>query len=246
MSKILINLNDKILPLRDYCNETGLNFNAVWSYKNRHPNMSYEEIINYYKTRLDTNSDLYKELKIKWNTMTERCNNPRHTYYKYYGGRGIKVCDRWLNFENFYKDMYSSYKEHVKKYGEKDTTLDRININIDYCPKNCRWATRKEQANNKSNNIRLKSGETLKEYCDKNNLKYKVIHFRITHGWTLEEAINTPVTVFKQRVKIILPSGETLSEYCKNKGLKYDTIKRRLDYGWTLENALNKPVRQHK
>jgi hypothetical protein len=68
--------------------------------------------------------------------MVYRCSNKKDKKYKYYGGRGIKVCPRWLSFEMFYKDM-----------GErpKGTTLDRLNGNGNYEPKNCRWATDKEQ-----------------------------------------------------------------------------------------------------
>ena len=77
-----------------------------------------------------------------WKGMKTRCNNPNATSYKYYGGRGIKVCKRWLDsFENFYADM-----------GDKPTphhTLDRISNDGNYCKSNCRWATMKEQAANK-------------------------------------------------------------------------------------------------
>lgn len=81
--------------------------------------------------------------------MCRRCYNPKDPRYKDYGGRGITICDRWKNnFLNFKNDMYDSYQEHVKEYGEKDTTLDRIDVDGNYELSNCRWATWKEQARN--------------------------------------------------------------------------------------------------
>lgn len=81
-----------------------------------------------------------------WCVMKSRCNNPNAAGYKNYGGRGVKVCDRWNNsFENFYEDMKEGYAD--------DLFIEREDNDADYCKNNCRWATRAEQARNKRNNF---------------------------------------------------------------------------------------------
>lgn len=79
-------------------------------------------------------------LRNTWTNMRQRCNNPKNTHYSYYGGRGIKVCERWNSFPNFVNDM-----------GDKPSpghTVDRIDVDKDYSPQNCRWATKTEQVLN--------------------------------------------------------------------------------------------------
>jgi len=76
-----------------------------------------------------------------WNSMKERCNNPNHVGYKYWGGRGIRVCDRWMNsFSDFLADMGER---------KKGWSLDRIDCNGNYCPENCRWIPKQEQSKNR-------------------------------------------------------------------------------------------------
>lgn len=104
-----------------------------------------------------------------WIELKLRCGSPNNHAYKDYGGRGIKVCDRWLNsFESFLTDM-----------GErpgKEYSIDRIDVNGDYCPENCRWATRKEQCNNRRTNINITYNgktQTLMQWCEELGLSYQ-------------------------------------------------------------------------
>lgn len=85
-----------------------------------------------------------------WCGMKVRCFNPNRKCYGLYGGRGITVTPSWLDFSAFKKDMGDSYNLHTDSFGEVDTSLDRINNDGNYCKENCRWATKKVQAQNRS------------------------------------------------------------------------------------------------
>lgn len=128
----------------------------------------------------------------RYRDILSRCNNKNCKAYKNYGGRWIKCL--WKNFEEFYNDMYDSYLEHCERFGEKETTIDRINNNGDYCKKNCRWATYKEQGNNTRMNIKTEYKGilygSLQELCDKLWLKYGTIWKRLKSGWDLDKVID--------------------------------------------------------
>lgn len=85
-----------------------------------------------------------------WKGIKNRCTNENATGYKHYGGRGIELCEEWMEFEKFKSDMFSSYIKH-RKDNNGDTTIERIDVNDGYNIKNCTWATMKEQNNNKRN-----------------------------------------------------------------------------------------------
>lgn len=125
-----------------------------------------------------------------WKSMTRRTTRAKKSErcYKNYRGRGIKVCERWMSFENFMEDMGERPSE--------DHSIDRIDNDGDYCPENCRWATGKEQARNRrSSKMITYEGETicLTEWAEKLGMSKMVLFKRIELGWTPERAFTTPV-----------------------------------------------------
>lgn len=120
-----------------------------------------------------------------WTSLRNRCSNPKNPSYKDYGGRGIKVCERWAEFEAFYEDMAQGYKDGLQ--------IDRIDNNGDYCPENCRWTSVKEQARNRRSTNYVK-GMSLKEYCEVNGLRYDLTWQRVVRrGWSIEKAASSPL-----------------------------------------------------
>lgn len=123
-----------------------------------------------------------------WCGMRTRCNNKNHVYYKHYGGRGIKVCDRWNDFNNFLEDM-----------GEKPSpahTLERVDNDGHYEHNNVRWATKKEQASNSRKNkfiIFYGTKKTLSEWARVININPDTLSARLCNGWTIQRALTTPL-----------------------------------------------------
>lgn len=124
-----------------------------------------------------------------WRGIKQRCNNKKCSTYKYYGNLGVKICDRWLNsFENFYKDMGD--------IPSKNHSIDRIDVNGDYSPENCRWSDSKTQSRNKKFNHNVTfNNETMciAAWAEKLSIKYSTLSDRILRGWTIEKALTTPV-----------------------------------------------------
>lgn len=127
------------------------------------------------------------------NAMKKRCYDVNNKSYFNYGKRGIVICDEWLNSEsglfNFYNwAMQNGYKDNL--------SIDRIDNNGNYEPSNCRWATAKQQANNKrSNHLITYDGQTynITEWAEKKNIKPRVLLDRIRRNWTIERAFNQPI-----------------------------------------------------
>jgi hypothetical protein len=121
-----------------------------------------------------------------WTAMKMRCLNERDKAYKYYGGRGIKVSTRWLNFLNFKKDM-----------GQRacGMTLERKNNNLGYSKKNCRWATRKEQSRNTRRSVFISiSGEnkTIAEWSEISGIHKNTLFKRLSNNFNEKTFLNKP------------------------------------------------------
>lgn len=120
-----------------------------------------------------------------WASMRSRCNNPHNKEYHRYGGRGIVCCEEWKDFTQF--------KEWALKSGYEDgLSLDRIDNDGDYCPHNCRWATREQQSSNTSQNVFLTyNGETktIAQWCRTVGSYESRLSWRYKQGWPVEEIL---------------------------------------------------------
>lgn len=130
-----------------------------------------------------------------WIGIRGRCYNPNRNCYRLYGERGIILCDEWFDFENFYNwSMGNGYSDEL--------TIDRINNDLGYSPSNCRWATCREQANNKRNNRIVEcDGElhTVGEWSTIVGIAQNTIRMRLdVYGWDADRAIKTPVHSHKK------------------------------------------------
>jgi hypothetical protein len=116
-----------------------------------------------------------------WYNMKTRCNNPKSTNYKQWGGRGIKVCDEWNLFAGFLKDMQDSYFQGA--------SIERIDNDGNYCKENCKWATRKEQCRNRGNNLFIK-GKTLSEWSEILGVKRSTLAQRYyVYNWSVDKCL---------------------------------------------------------
>jgi len=120
-----------------------------------------------------------------WSGMITRCTNVKMPFYKNYSGRGIN-CVVWNKFEQFRDDMYDSYLKHVDEFGEKQTTIDRIDNSGNYFKENCKWSTYKEQGSNTRSTKFTTIGNKTKtsvEWAKYFNITPQAMCYRLQHGW---------------------------------------------------------------
>ena len=188
----------------------------------------------HYKAGGHSGSPLYK----RWQTIKDRCYNPKNPAYKNYGGRGITVSERWMeSFVNFLEDM-----------GEPPfvgATVERIDNDSGYSRDNCKWATRHEQmANSRTTRLLTYKGETkcLGEWARGLGIDPKSLHYRLKKGWPFEKALTAPATPPRlSRVRMIAYNGEThcVSDWARKLGIHQATLSERLKRGWPLEDAMS-------
>jgi hypothetical protein len=134
--------------------------------------------------RPNPNANKYHELYAMWKGMRNRCLNPSGQDYALYGGRGIRICERWNNFRVFVEDMgLRPSKKH---------SIDRVDGNGDYCPSNCKWATQFEQMQHSSRNRFLTvngKSKTLAQWARDAGIPRERIRDRLRRGWSADRAV---------------------------------------------------------
>lgn len=182
------------------------------------------------------NKEDKKRLIVIRHSMYCRCHYPTTHGYERYGGRGIKICEEWINNPDSFYDwaINNGYK--------KGLTLDRIDVNGNYEPSNCRWVTKEVQDNNRRNNRKITyNGETktLSQWARKYNINIVTLSDRLKSGKTMSEALNKPVIKSGGFIQYTL-NGETklLSEWCKIYGINYQTAWKKSKKGYDIEKIL--------
>lgn len=176
-----------------------------------------------------------------WRLMLSRCQQPRNKQFKHYGGRGIKVCERWQNFDNFCADLGPRPSPEMQ--------IDRIDNNGNYEPENVRWATRAQQCRNRRSNINLTfAGRTMcmKDWAAEVGIGPPTILTRLQRGWSVEQALTTQATrraYTDAGKKILTLNGKKnyLAEWAREVGISPAAILHRIQSGWSIKRALTTP-----
>lgn len=192
-----------------------------------------------------TNTSTYKV----WSAMIQRCNNSNDPSYRYYGGRGITVCDRWRVFSNFFEDMGEALD---------GLEIDRIDNSKGYYKENCRWVTRKENTRNTRGNRYLEFKGLIKcitEWSELTGINVGTIRDRLNKGWPVDKALTVPTrrksipkiknSKFKG-ARFLTMGDKTLrvDEWAEETRIKRTTIIERLKRGWSVEKALTTPPKE--
>ena len=192
--------------------------------------------MNDYRIR-NNNNRLYRIYK----GIKQRCLNQNNHAYHNYGGRGITICDEWLNdFDEFRRwSLCNGYDDSL--------CIDRIDNNGNYEPQNCRWTDRYTQARNTRRNKVIQVNDVvgiLKDQCILNNICLSTVQERLKRGWCINRAINENIQPHLAYRNITF-NGKTqsVSAWARELNINRTTLRRRLnDRSWSIERALTEPV----
>jgi hypothetical protein len=183
-----------------------------------------------------------------WYDMVRRCSDPRCPNWRYYGGRGIGVCDEWRN------DRHAFFAWAQQNGYAENLTIDRRDPDGHYGPGNCRWLTRAEQGRTQRNVKRVTAFAAKKTVSElardhRCTVPSDLLRERLNRGWLPELAATSPA-IRRPRGRRLAAWGRRrpLAEWldCVGAAASQETIRKRLQYGWTLEDAITVPPRRHK
>lgn len=201
-------------------------------------NKARDRLISYNKSHNVKHNDCHARLYNIWHGMIQRCYNPNYHHYKDYGGRGIKICDEW-------KYDYLTFKKWAIENGYSDClTIDRLDVNGDYEPSNCKWSTNTEQARNRRNNLIITyrgKSQTLMEWSNELNIKYCILWGRLKKGWSVERTFERPVGWTGKQDIFYNGKYYFLSELAREYNVSPAMLKHRLKKGMDVEKALTQP-----
>lgn len=184
----------------------------------------------------------YKKLYNVWASAKKRCYDEAYYNYKNYGARGIIMCNEWLN-------DYSSFETWALSNGYKEGLfIDRVNVDGNYEPQNCRFITPKQSGNNRRNHTYLTYKGVTKnvtQWAEELNVSDAAIFGRLKKGWSIDKIFNRP---FLGKIKHTFNDRSlTLKEWSKEVGIPYQTLVHRVGHSkWPLEKAITQPLEIHK
>jgi hypothetical protein len=180
-----------------------------------------------------------------WGGMVRRCHRSSHKAYAAYGGRGIHVCDEW-------RDNFPAFKQWAEANGYGDTlTIERVDVNRGYCPENCTWIPRPQQAKNTRQNRYLEAFGERKLVIDwisdpRCKTNRGSLRYRLLSGWSAEDALSAPSNHSPKACRYVTAFGETkrVIDWAEDHrcAVKAPTLGFRLRKGWDPEDAITRPV----
>ena len=182
----------------------------------------------------------HKRLRAIYRGMQYRCYNPEFEHYKYYGGKGIRICDEWLD--------YFKFEEWALSHGYTDNlTIERLDNEKDYCPDNCTWILSSEQAKNRTNARLLEHDgvvHSLTEWSKITGLSVDLISSRLKSDWSVGEALDLEE---RDDFRYLTYNGvrRSLKEWSELTGIINSKIITRIQSGWSIGQALGYEKREH-